>query len=189
MHTIDISNIAEENYLYTRHLATLDGILIYKNGIFNLNTAREHNAFEAIDFWRNIALAAEILLKASLLKYEVPFFRKRAHCEYGNKVTAEKNPWLEVTLKSLQIEYIAQINTGTLSTAIKSAQEVLFEKISYDTKKADLVSEMIYIIIRTRRNRNNHFFFANQGEIDMSEVEMLYLPLLNLLEELYQYQK
>jgi len=189
MHTIDISNIVEENYLYARHLAELDGIIIYKNGLFTINAVREHNAFEAIDFWRNIALAAEILLKASLLKYEVPFFRKRAHSEYGSKVAAEKNPWLEKTLGSLQIEYIAQINTGTLSTAIKSAQEILFEKISYDTHKTDIVSEIIYIIIRTRRNRNNHFFFANQGEIDMSEVEMFYLPLLNLLEELYQYQK
>ncbi len=187
MDIIDISNIAEENYLYARHLATLDGIIIYKNGIFNLNAVREHNAFEAVDFWRNIALAAEILLKASLLKYEVPFFRKRAHSEYGSRVTAEKNPWLDATLKSLQIEYIAQINTGTLSTAMISAQEILFGKIPYDIQKADLISEMIYIIIRTRRNRNNHFFFANQGEIDMPEVEMLYLPLLNLLEELYNY--
>ncbi|MDY0195675.1 MAG: hypothetical protein WC253_02340 [Sulfurovaceae bacterium] len=189
MQTIDISNLAEENYLYARHLATLDGIIIHKNGIFRINTVTKHSAFEAIDFWRNIALAAEILLKASLLKYEVPFFRKRAHSEYGSKVTAEKNPWLEETLRSLQIEYIAQINTGTLSTAMISAQEVLFEKISYDDQKAKLVSEMIYIIIRTRRNRNNHFFFANQGSIDMSEVEILYLPLLNMLDELYIYQK
>jgi len=189
MQTIDISNVAEENYLYARHLATLDGIIIYKNGIFRIDTVTKHSAFEAIDFWRNIALATEILLKASLLKYEVPFFRKRAHSEYGSKVTAEKNLWLEETLRSLQIEYIAQINTGTLSTAMISAQEVLFEKISYDYQKAKLVSEMIYIIIRTRRNRNNHFFFANQGTIDMSEVEILYLPLLNMLDELYNYQK
>lgn len=52
-------------------------------------------------------------------------------------------------------------------------------------KKEKLISEMIYIIIRTRRNRNNHFFFPNQGNIDMAEIEMLYLPLLNILEELY----
>jgi len=47
---------------------------------------------------------------------------------------------------------------------------------------------MIYIIIRTRRNRNSHFFFPNQGKIEFSEIEMLSLPLLNMLEELYNTQ-
>jgi hypothetical protein len=186
---LDISNIAEENYLYARHLATTDGILVFKNGIFTLNAVTEHSAFEAVDFWRNVALAAEILLKASLFKHQIPFFRKRANCEYGSKVTAIHSPWLRETFKSLKIKYIAEINTGTFGTAIKSSQEILFDKISYDEQKAKVLSEMVYIIIRTRRNRNNHFFFANQASIDMSEVEMLYLPLLNMLDELYNYQK
>ena len=47
-------------------------------------------------------------------------------------------------------------------------------------------SVIFYIIIRTRRNRNSHFFFPNQSPVEISEVEMLYLPLLNRLEEVYR---
>lgn len=186
MKNIDISNLAQENHDYAVHLATHQQLLSYKNGIFNLDHIPQKNPFETVDFWRDLALSVEILLKSCLLKHHIPFFKKRAHGEYGNKVTAVDNPWLKETLETLEIDYIAQINTGTISTAIKSAKEALFEKIEFDPKKEKLISEMIYIIIRTRRNRNNHFFFSNQAQIDMAEVEMLYLPLLNMLEELYQ---
>ncbi len=100
-------------------------------------------------------------------------------------MTAFSNSWLETTLEVLKIEYIAQINTGTVSTALKRAEIELFEKVSVNPKDAELISEMFYIIIRTRRNRNSHFFFRNQSRIEISEVEMLYLPLLNRLEEIY----
>ena len=185
MTTIDISNIAQENHDYAVHLATHHNVLTYKNGIFMLDKLPKDDPFQAVDFWRDISLAAEVLLKACLLKHHIAFFKKRAHGEYGNKVTASSNTWLQATLKTLQIDYIAQINTGTISTAIRSAEELLFEHISFDPQKEKLISEMIYIIIRTRRNRNNHFFFPNQGSIEMSEVEILFLPLLNMLEELY----
>jgi len=185
MKTIDISNIAKENHDYAIHLATHQNILTYKNGMFVLDLIPEKDPFKAVDFWRDISLSVEILLKSCLLKHQIPFFRKRAHGEYGNKVTASSNLWLKETLKILQIDYIAQINTGTISTAIKSTEEELFGTISFDVEKEKLISKMIYIIIRTRRNRNSHFFFPNQGSIEMSEVEILFLPLLNMLEELY----
>ncbi|OQX77149.1 MAG: hypothetical protein B6D54_02535 [Epsilonproteobacteria bacterium 4484_65] len=185
MKTIDISDIAKENHKYAVHLATHHKVLSYKNGIFMLDNIPKQDPFQAVDFWRDISLAAEILLKSCLLKYHIAFFKKRAHGEYGKKVTASNNAWLKATLNTLEIEYIAQINTGTISTAIRSAEEALFGHISFDTQKSKLISEMIYIIIRTRRNRNNHFFFPNQGSIEMSEVEILFLPLLNMLEELY----
>ncbi len=185
MTTVDISNIAKENHHYAIHLATHQNVLTYKNGIFMIDAVTEYTPFEAIDFWRDISLAAEILLKSCLLKYHIPFFKKRAHAEYGNKVTALSNTWLQATLKNLQIDYIAQINTGTISTATKSAENSLFGHISLDPQKAKLITEMINIIIRTRRNRNNHFFFPNQGYIEISEVETLFLPLLNMLEEMY----
>ncbi|MGB5505848.1 MAG: hypothetical protein WBM70_04075 [Sulfurovum sp.] len=185
MKTIDISQLHTENHRYAVHLATHQNILIYKNGIFVLDRVSEQDPFEAVDFWRDLSLSVEILLKSCLLKHHIPFFKKRAHCEYGNKITAIDNPWLKETLKDLQIDYIAQINTGTISTALKSVQEELFGKTAFDPQKEILISEMIYIIIRTRRNRNSHFFFPNQGSVEMAEVEMLYLPLLNMLEELY----
>jgi hypothetical protein len=185
MKNIDISNIDEENHNYAVHLATHQHILCYKDGIFLLDHTLQKDPFEAVDFWRDLSLSVEILLKASLLKHHIPFFKKRAHGEYGNKVTAMDNPWLKNTLKTLQIDYIAQINTGTISTALNSAKEELFGKVAFDTQKEKLISEMIYIILRTRRNRNSHFFFPNQGSVEMGEVEMLYLPLLNMLEELY----
>ncbi len=185
MTDIDISDLDRENHGYAVHLATKQQILGYKNGVFRLENIPLEDPFEAVDFWRNASLAAEVLLKACLLRHHIPFFRKRAHGEYGNKVTAQNNTWLADTLKDLQITYIAQINTGTISTAIRSAEEELFPTISYDPRKEKLISEMIYIIIRTRRNRNNHFFFPSQGNIELSEVEMLFLPLLNMLEELW----
>ena len=183
--SIDISRLERENHAYAVHLATKQRILCYENEIFRLDSLPDTDPFEAVDFWRNASLAAEILLKACLLKHQIPFFRKRANCEYGQKVTAQNNAWLSQTLEDLQITYIAEINTGTISTALRSAENVLFTKISFDPQKAELISEMIYIIIRTRRNRNSHFFFPNQGSIELPEVEMLYLPLLNLLEELW----
>jgi len=185
MRTIDISNIDKKNHEYAVHLATHQNVLDYKNGIFKIDTVSKQNPFESVDFWRDVSLAAEVLLKACLLKHHISFFKKRAHAEYGKRVTASSNAWLKVTLKTLEIDYIAQINTGTISTALRSAQEELFEYISFDPKKSKLISEMTYIIIRTRRNRNSHFFFPNQGSIEMSEVEILFLPLLNMLEELY----
>lgn len=186
MQTVDISNIAEENHRYAIHLAGSQNVLSYQHHFFILNDTDEREPFESVDFWRNVSLAAEILLKASLLKHHVPFFKKRAHGEYGEKVTASTNIWLNETLKALEIDYIAQINTGTISTAIRSAEKELFPKIPLSTEKQKLISEMIYIIIRTRRNRNSHFFFPNQGSLDLAEIEMFYLPLLNMLEELYQ---
>jgi len=185
MRSIDISRLDEENHAYAVHLATKQEILGYRNGIFRLEGVPNKDPFEAVDFWRNASLAAEILLKACLLRHHIPFFKKRAHGEYGSRVTAQNNAWLRQTLDDLQITYLAEINTGTVSTALRSAEETLFEKVSFPSDKAALISEMIYIIIRTRRNRNSHFFFPNQGHIEMSEVEILYLPLLNLLEELW----
>ncbi len=182
---IDISNIAKENHDYAIHLATNHKIVTYKNDTFILDQIPEQHPFEAVDFWRDISLSVEILLKSCLLKHHIPFFKKRSHGEYGIKVTSINDPWLHETLKTLQIDYIAQINTGTISTAIKSAEEELFGTITFDPQKEKLIKKMIYIIIRTRRNRNSHFFFPNQGYIEMAEVEMLYLPLLNMLEELY----
>jgi len=103
-------------------------------------------------------------------------------------VTAAENEWLDETLRELEIDYVAQINTGSVSTALRYAKKELFSRISIDAEKAELISQMFYIIIRTRRNRNSHFFFPNQGHIMIDEVEMLFLPLLNLLEELYRLQ-
>lgn len=183
---IDISDIARKNHDYAIHLATLQGVLRYEKGIFEISNLKNLTPYETVDFWRDISLAAELLLKASLLKHEIAFFKKRAHAEYGKKVTAANNPWLEKTLKQMEIDYIAQINTGTISTALRSAEADLFEKISLDNYSATLISKTLYIIIRTRRNRNNHFFFPNQSQIDPSDVEILYLPLLNKLEEIYQ---
>ena len=186
MQAVDISNIAEENHRYAIHLAASQNVLNYQHNFFILNDTDAREPFESVDFWRDVSLAAEILLKASLLKHHIPFFKKRAHGEYGEKVTASANIWLNETLKTLEIDYIAQINTGTISTAIRSAEKELFPKIPLSAEKQELISEMIYIIIRTRRNRNSHFFFPNQGSLDLAEIEMLYLPLLNMLEELYQ---
>ncbi len=184
--SVDISNIAEENHSYAIHLAIFQNVIVYKNSTFDIANVCEHTPFESVDFWRNISLSAEILLKACLLKHQVAFIKKRAHGKYGDKVTAFTNPWLETTLESLEIDYVAEINTGTVSTALKRAETELFEKISVDPKDASLISEMFYIIIRTRRNRNTHFFFSNQSRIEISEVEMLYLPLLNRLESIYR---
>ncbi len=101
-------------------------------------------------------------------------------------MTAIANEWLDETLRKLEIDYVAQINTGSVSTALKYAEKELFGSLSIDAEKAKLITQMFYIIIRTRRNRNSHYFFPNQGHIDITEVEMLFLPLLNLLEELYK---
>ena len=184
---VDISCIAEENHFYAIHLATFQNIISYKNGSYNIKDFHsEWDPFEAVDFWRNISLSAEILLKACLLKHHIPFFKKRSHSEYGEKVTADTNKWLDETLRKLEIDYIAQINTGSVSTALKYAEKDLFSRIMIDANKAELITQMFYIIIRTRRNRNSHFFFTNQGHIDITEIEILFLPLLNLLEELYR---
>ncbi|MEA2091882.1 MAG: hypothetical protein U9O83_05925 [Campylobacterota bacterium] len=184
--SIDISDIAQENHRYAIHLATFQNVIAYNNGTFKIiDASSEHTSYEAIDFWRNISLSAEILLKASLLKHHIPFFKKRAYGEYGEKVTATTNRWLDETLKRLEINYVAQINTGSVSMALKSAEKKLFCKLQLDTQKAKLILQMFYIIIRTRRNRNTHFYFSNQAYIEISEVEMLFLPLLNLLEEIY----
>ncbi len=183
---IDISGIAEENHHYAIHLATFGNVIIYENETFKIADVHTHTPFEAVDFWRNVSLSTEILLKASLLKHHIPFFRKRAHGEYGEKVTALTNPWIKKTLEGLEIDYLAQINTGTVSTALKSAEAELFDKVSINVEQSVLISEMFYIIIRTRRNRNSHFFFPNQSHIEINEVEMLYLPLLNRLEEIYR---
>lgn len=183
--SVDISNIAEKNHRYAIHLATFQNVIVYQKGAFEIANVFEHDPFETVDFWRNISLSTEILLKACLLKHHIAFFRKRAHGEYGEKVAAPANIWLDETLKGLKVDYVAQINTGTISTALKSAENELFDKITLDREKAKLISQMFYIIIRTRRNRNSHFFFPNQSRLDIAEVEMLFLPLLNLLEEVY----
>lgn len=184
--SVDISNIAEDNHRYAIHLATFENLITYKNNSYEISDiSSKRDSFKAVDFWRNISLSAEILLKACLLKHHIPCFKKRAHAEYGEKVTASTNNWLETELKALQIDYVAEINTGTVSTALKSAETQLFKKLSIDPERAALISQMFYIIIRTRRNRNSHFFFPNQSHIEINEIEILFLPLLNRLEEIY----
>lgn len=182
---IDLSNLDKENYKYAQHLATCNGIIAYRNKTFKLAKLKKHTPFESVDFWRNISLSAEILLKACMLKHKVNFFHKRAHAEYGPKAVALTNEWLAQTLQKLDISYVAQINTGTISTTLKHAETEFFTKPWMNPEKAKLIKKMFYIIIRTRRNRNTHFFFPNQAHIDIAEVEMIYLPLLNLLDELY----
>lgn len=185
--SVDLSNIAQDNYRYALHLATCNGVIVYKNETFKLAKVKRHTAFESIDFWRNVSLAAEILLKACMLKHHINFFHRRAQGEYGPKVTAFTNSWLAQTLKEKNISYVAQINTGTIGTTLKHAEAEFFTKSWMDQEKAGLIREMFYIIIRTRRNRNTHFFFPNQSHIDITEVEMIYLPLLNMLEEIYNF--
>ena len=181
---VDISDIAAENYDYAVHLATKQGVLSFHDGLFRFEKPL-HEAFASIDLWRELCIAAEILLKAVLLHHEVPIFRKRSHAEYGPKVTAGRNSWLQRYLEDLQIEFVAQINTGTVSLALRSAEEHLYGKLSLDPAKQRLISETFYIIIRTRRNRNTHFYFPNQAVFDASEIEILFLPLLNTLTLLY----
>ncbi|MDD3591086.1 MAG: hypothetical protein PHO65_00395 [Sulfurovum sp.] len=184
--SVDISDIARENHAYAIHLATSQSVIAYKNGAFVLLDASfGRHPFEVVDFWRNLSLATEILLKACLLRHHIPFFRKRANGEYGERVTADTNSWLQSTLEAMQISYVAQINTGTVTTALRCAESELFPSLPVNPGQTALISKMFSIIIRTRRNRNSHFFFPNQGVIDFSEVEMLFLPLLNLLETLY----
>jgi len=182
---IDISNLAEQNHRYAIHLATFQNVIAYHNRTYEIADVCAPSPFETVDFWRNLSLAAEVLLKACLLKHQIPFFKKRAHGEYGETVTADSNEWLDEILRKGEIEYVAQINTGTISTALKNAENKLFGKIPFDAEKSALISRLFYIIIRTRRNRNSHFFFPNQSKMDIAEVEMLFLPLMNLLEELY----
>ena len=74
--TVDISNLDKENHSYAIHLATYQNILTYKNGSFMLAAVSKKDPFEAVDFWRNISLATEVLLKASLLKQHIPFLGK-----------------------------------------------------------------------------------------------------------------
>ena len=183
--TIDISNLAQENHRYAIHLATKQNMIIYNNGAYEIAKIGKYSPFEMVDFWRNISLSVEILLKACLLKHHILFFKKRSNGRYGKKVTAKNNEWLNHALEQRNIKYIAEINTGTIGTTLKYAKNELFNKISIDPKKAQMLRQIIYIIIRTRRNRNSHFFFANQGQIDVAEVEMLFLPLLNQLEKIY----
>ncbi len=117
--SIDISGIAEENHRYAIHLATLNNVIAYKNNSYDIaDIAFRRDPFVAVDFWRNISLAAEVLLKACLLKHHVSFFKKRSHSEYGEKVTAATNKWLASILRELEIEYAAQINTGSISAAL-----------------------------------------------------------------------
>ncbi|QDE30052.1 hypothetical protein [Shewanella polaris] len=182
---VDISYIAEQNHRYAIHLSTFQNVITYHNGTYEIANIGEHSPFETVDFWRNISLAAEILLKACLLKHNILFFKKRAHSEYGETVTALSNVWLDGILKKLEINYVAQINTGTISTALKNAENKLFEQIQLPPQNTKLISQMFYVIIRTRRNRNSHFFFPNQSHINIAEIEMLFLPLLNQLEEVY----
>ncbi len=184
--SVDISNLAEDNHRYAIHLATLENIIVYDHGRYAIANVCAHSPFATVDFWRNISLAAEILLKACLLKHHILFFKKRAHGEYSEKVRADNNLWLQEMLEKLEITYIAQINTGTIGTALKYAENILFAKIALPAEKKKLISQLFYIITRTRRNRNSHFFFPNHSHLDIAEVEMLFLPLLNLLEEVYQ---
>jgi hypothetical protein len=185
--SVDLSDIDKENHKYAIHLATCDGVIVYNGDIFEVAKVERHTAFESVDFWRNISLATEILLKACLLKHHVNFFHRRAHGHYGPKATAFTNAWLAQILKEKDISYIAQINTGTISTTLKHAEAEFFTKPWMDQEKVKLIREMFYVIIRTRRNRNTHFFFPNQSHIDIAEVEMIYLPLLNMLEEIYNF--
>jgi len=188
--SVDISDIAQENYQYAVHLATFQNIISYENGIFEIaDISPKINHFEVVDFWRNISLCAEVLFKASLLKHHIPFFKKRANYEYGEKVTALNNEWLNKTLTRLEIHYVAEINTSTITTVLKYAERNFFDKIAFDTQKSKLITQMFYIIVRTRRNRNSHFFFPNQSYINIREIEVLFLPLLNLLEELYEFKE
>ena len=185
--SVDISNLAKENHDYAIHLATYQNIITYRNGIFEIaDILSKKEPFEVVDFWRNLSLSAEVLFKATLLKHHIAFFKKRANYEYGEKVSAKTNRWLNETLKRYEIEYVAQINTGTISTSLRYAKKEFFNKIEFDKEKFKLIEEMFYIIIRTRRNRNAHFFFPNQSLIDASEIEMIFLPLLNILQELYE---
>ena len=180
---IDISDLAESNRRYAIHLATKEGIVSFQDGLFNLERSEADTSFSVVDFYRDVALACELLLKACLLRHRINFFKRREGSEYGDGVSAASNPWMQSLLGELNITRISQINTGTAATTLKVAEKALFDRLH--PEQAAFISKSFYIIIRTRRNRTNHFYFPNMAYLDIPEVEMLYLPLLNVLQEIY----
>lgn len=183
---IDISTIAETNRRYAIHLATRQKIVQHRDGRFELKKNDVKTPHTVIDFYRDISLACELMLKSCLLQHRVNFFKRRENSEYGEKVTARHNEWLQATLDEKNIVYISQINTGTAAMALKKAETLLYGRLALEKEQADFISKVFYLIIRTRRNRDNHFFFPNMARFDAPEVEMFYLPLLNTLESIYR---
>jgi hypothetical protein len=157
-------------------------------------------------WWLRFSAGVENLVKAVLIRHQVPLITKRNITEKapgGSQtlttreaaevyrivssmlVVANANPWLDAEFQRLGIHHPLEINTGTLRTCR--------EKLAYLTNAGKLtdaerqrLSDSLTVLADIRRNVDAHVFLKLQvGGSLQHDLAQVYLPAINLLIDIY----
>ena len=191
----DFSDIDDANYKYAISLFLTDGFLFLHNNRFELSTDFTQRVQEEIScqypwrfFWISLSLGIEILAKSVLIKHEIDIFTKKNNNSFGNgwMVKASNNSWLSNILTSKNIEYVNQLNTGTLGKLYNSSFRELKNNNIITPIELDQINCALKQLADERRNKDLHFYFKSNTFMNNNDLNDNYLPLINLLMEVYE---
>lgn len=148
-------------------------------------------------FWLEFSLGTEYLAKAVLIKHQVDIFTNKSdkykpgslyaskEIEKGFKNSANSNTWLSTLLEEKEIEFVKQLNTGTLGNIWSTHVSKLYDKEIITKLEFDAIKYDLKHLATHRRNNDMHFYFKNNNFMTDADVEKIYIPLVNLLVDVY----
>lgn len=184
----DFSNIAEANFNYAFHLILKNDYLIKANKKEvelvdeHLDKAKQeikNSDYPFRDLWINLSLGTEILAKSVLINHQVDIFSKKNDPKFegGRRIASKHNAWLEQILKSKDIEYVTQLNTGTLGFLYNQKIQELENGGIITEDEKDEIENGLRQLANQRRNNDLHFFFKQNAFMKESDLSDDYVPL------------
>ena len=212
---IDLSNFQQRMYDHAKSLFTAFGLYVFDNGLGILGLApdiaeRRSQLAERkhiVPAWLAFHVAVECLLKAVLLKHEVPIVKKRniatKHVSLDKTasnyskvlevyalpenffVDVKGWPWLDRQLKERQICYTFDIDVGTIGSGKNNLLKLKKQgKISDDEHRC--LFNALTVFCDVRRNTDMHIYYGlTVGGSINQDLDAVYLPMVNLLFDIY----
>lgn len=152
------------------------------------------------NFWLKFSLGIEYLTKAVLINHEIDIFQKKegkfhstVHRLTGNTNTFQigtavkfsTNPWLQEVISQKGITRVNEISTGTLGKIYNLKIRELQDKGKISEAEFNQLKSGLKHITDNRRNNDLHFYFMSSTFINDGDLPEIYIPMLNLLIEIY----
>lgn len=144
------------------------------------------NEYPFLNFWIEFSIGTEFIAKSVLIEHKIDIFRKKDGEKYkkGNRISSSKNFWLNKVLDDRDINYVNQLDTGTLGKMYSGLYNKLENKGVVSEGEREWIDDKLKQLADTRRNKGVHFYFKGGAFMRDSDLEDDFLPLLELLCEI-----
>lgn len=146
----------------------------------------DEKKYPFLSFWICFSTGIEYLTKAVMVKHNVDIFSKK-NSQYtvkDTRIVSQNNNWLNTVLKSKQIEYVSELNTGTLGSICTKVGQLTLKNI-IDTNEEQKICHDLKLLADTRRNNDSHSYFKNSTLIRNHDLDQIFVPLINSLLTIY----